>query len=121
MALNTDHFKAKLEAEKEALEAQLSNVASKDPANPSNWEPKPGSRDSSEADENLVADSIEDYEENTAITNALEARYNDIKSGLDKIKHGVYGICQVCKKEIEEDRLEANPAARTCKEHMNTV
>ncbi|MBX4195944.1 TraR/DksA C4-type zinc finger protein [Candidatus Parcubacteria bacterium] len=121
MAIDTEHFKEKLEKEKAELEAQLSQVARKDPNNPSNWEPKPNERDVSSADENTVADGIEEYEENNAITNALEARYKDVMSGLDKIKHGVYGKCQICQKEIEEDRLEANPAARTCKEHINSL
>lgn len=121
MATDVDRFKKKLEKEKAELEAQLSQVASKNPDNLSDWEPKPAERDASTADENTVADSIEDYEENTAITNALEARYKDVLSGLDKIKHNVYGICQICKKEIEGDRLDANPAARTCKEHINSL
>jgi len=121
MAINKDHFKRKLEAEQTELEHQLSQVAIVDPNNPSNWVPKPAERDSSEADENLVADSIEDYEENTAITNSLEARLKDVRSGLDKLKHGVFGKCQICQKDIEEDRLEANPAARTCKEHINSL
>jgi len=34
---------------------------------------------------------------------------------------GNYGICEVCKKKIEMDRLEVNPAARTCKERMDKV
>jgi len=116
--INTEHFKHKLEEEKKGLEEQLSQVARKNPDNLTDWEPIPAEHDSSSADENLVADGIEEYEENTAITNSLEARYKDVLSGLDKIKNGVYGKCQVCGKEIEEDRLEANPAARTCKEHM---
>lgn len=122
MALDLQHFKEKLEKEKEELEAQLAQVARRDPNNPSNWEPLPPSeRDSSQADENVVADGIEEYEENMAITNSLEARLKDVRSGLDKIKHNVYGTCQICKKEIEADRLEANPAARTCKEHINSL
>lgn len=121
MALNIEHFKRKLEKEQERLENELSKVASQDPNNPSNWQPKPSERDSSQADENIVADSIEEYEENAAITNSLEARLKDVRSGLDKIKHNVFGTCQICKKEIEEDRLEANPAARTCKEHINAI
>ena len=44
--------------------------------------------------------------------------YMNKKSGLDKIKHGVYGKCQTCQEEIESERLEANPSARTCKKHM---
>ncbi|MEX2010372.1 MAG: hypothetical protein WD874_01010 [Parcubacteria group bacterium] len=118
MTINTEHFKKLLEKEKGELEEQLSLVARKNPDNPSDWEATPPEKDSSQADENVVADAIADYEDNNAIVNTLESRYNDVKSGLDKIKHGVYGICQVCKKEIECDRLEANPAARTCKEHM---
>jgi RNA polymerase-binding transcription factor DksA len=121
MAINTEHFKEKLEAEQARLEGELSRVARRNPDNPSDWVPMTKDTDSSEPDENLAADAIEEYEENTAIANSLEARLKDVRSGLDKIKHNVFGICQICKKEIEGDRLEANPAARTCKEHMNAA
>lgn len=116
--IDYDHFKKKLEEEKKTLEKELEQVGRKNPDNPSDWEAVPGTRDISQADENTVADAIESYEDNNAIVNTLETRYKDIKSGLDKIAKGVYGTCQVCGKEIEIDRLEANPAARTCKEHM---
>lgn len=119
MPINTEYFRKKLEEEKERLEGELSLIARKDPDSPSDWQALPNEPDVSTADENTVSDGIEEYEENSAIVNTLEARYKDIRSGLDKIKHGVFGTCQVCKKEIESDRLEANPAARTCKEHMN--
>lgn len=122
MTIDYEHFKKKLEAEMALVEKELEKVGRKNPDNPSDWEAMPPTdRDSSQADENTVADSIEDYEDNVAIVKTLEKRYNDIKSGLDKIKHKVYGICQVCKKEIETDRLEANPSARTCKEHMDSA
>jgi RNA polymerase-binding transcription factor DksA len=122
MTIDYDHFKEKLEKEKAMVEKELENVGRVNPDNPSDWEATPPTdRDTSQADENTVADAIEDYEGNVAIVNTLEARYKDIKSGLDKIKHGVYGICQVCKREIETDRLEANPSARTCKEHMDSA
>jgi RNA polymerase-binding transcription factor DksA len=119
MATDTNYFKKKLEEEKTELESELAKVGRKNPDNPSDWEAKPSDTEQSGADENVVADAISEFEDNNAIVNTLEARYKDVKSGLDKIKHGVYGTCQVCKKEIEADRLEANPAARTCKEHMN--
>jgi RNA polymerase-binding transcription factor DksA len=116
--MDTKHFKKKLEEEKADLETRLSEVARKDPDSPKVWQPVAEIQDVSSADENTVADSIESLEDNSAILNTLEARYEDVKSGLDKIKHGNYGKCQVCDKEIELDRLEANPAARTCKEHL---
>ena len=123
MTIDYEHFKKKLEEEKLLLEQEMEKVGRINPDNPSDWEATPtlGDKDTSSADENTVADSIEEYEDNTAIVNTLEKRYNDIKSGLDKIKHGTYGICQVCQKEIEVDRLEANPSARTCKEHIDTA
>ena len=119
MAIDYEHFKKKLEAEKKLLEEEMGKVARRNPDNPSDWEAVPPTdQDSSQADENVVADSIEAYEDNISILNTLETRYNDLKSGLDKIKHGVYGKCQVCNEEIEVERLEANPSARTCKQHM---
>lgn len=120
MVIDYEYFKKKLEAEKALLEKELEKVARRNPDNPSDWEATPPKdRDSSQADENTVADSIEGYEDNVAILNTLEARYQDLKSGLDKIKHGVFGLCQVCNGEIERERLEANPSARTCKKHMS--
>lgn len=118
MNIDYKHFQKRLEEEKKNLEIELEKVGRRNPDTPSDWEAKPTDRDVSQADDNTVADSIEDYEENVAIVNTLEGRYNDIVSALDKIKHKTYGLCQVCDKEIEPDRLEANPAARTCKEHM---
>ena len=120
MTIDFEHFKNKLEEEKKLVEKELEKVGRRNPDNPGDWEATPpvGS-DTSQADENTVADAIEGYEGNLAIVNTREARYRDIKSGLDKIKHGVYGTCQICSKEIETERLEANPSARTCKEHMD--
>lgn len=120
MTLDLEHFKAKLESEMKLLEDEMAKIGRKNPDNPSDWEATPPTeRDTSSADENTVADAIEGYQDNAAIMSTLEKRYNDLRSGLDKIKHGVYGICQVCKKEIETERLEANPSARTCIEHKD--
>jgi RNA polymerase-binding transcription factor DksA len=118
MSIDYKYFEKKLKKEKAELEKQLKSVGRKNPDVPADWEAVPAERDISQADDNIVADGVEEYEENAAILGTLEARYKDVKSGLDKIKHGVYGLCQVCEKQIEQDRLEANPAARTCKEHM---
>lgn len=121
--IDYEHFKQKLEEEKRLLEAEMAKVGRKNPDQKGDWVPTPdlASRDVSTADENTVADSIEEFEDNAAIMQTLETRYNDLKSALDKLKHGVYGTCQVCGKEIESDRLEANPSARTCKEHVNSL
>ena len=74
--------------------------------------------DTSSADLNDVADRTEEYDERRATLATLEGRYNDIRRAIKKIEDGTYGICEMGGEEIEEDRLEANPAARTCKAHM---
>ena len=118
MAIDYAYFKKKLEAEEKLLEEELEKVGRRNPDNLSDWEATPADKDPSQADENTVADGIEDYEENTAIVNTLETRYQDLKSALDKIKQGTYGLCEICKEEIDAERLEANPSAKTCRKHM---
>lgn len=113
-----ENQKAKLQAELDLLEKELSSIGQKNPQNPSDWEATEPDMNVVSADENEVADTIEEYEDNTAILKQLETRFNEVKNALEQIEDGTYGICSVCSKEIELDRLEANPAAQTCKEHM---
>lgn len=119
MAIDYEHFREKLEAEKKLVEQELEKVGRRNPDNLSDWEATPtNDRDTSQADENTVADSIEGYEENVAIVNTLETRYQDVKNALEKLNKGTYGICEVDREEIDVERLEANPSARTCRKHM---
>ncbi|MBX4198083.1 TraR/DksA C4-type zinc finger protein [Candidatus Parcubacteria bacterium] len=86
---------------------------------PDDWQGKPADMDILGSDSNETADRIESYENNTALTNELETRLMEIDAALKKMEEGKFGICEVCGKPIEEDRLSANPAAKTCKAHMN--
>lgn len=70
------------------------------------------------AEPNEAADKIEELDERGEEVVTLSARLADVRRALQSFDEGVYGRCEVCKKEIEEERLEANPAARTCREHM---
>ncbi len=116
--INTKHFEKKLRAELSLVEKELKTVGRKNPANPADWEARPDKMDVIPADSNEVADAIESYEENTGILKQLEIRFNEIKAALDRIGNGTFGLCEVDKKPIEIERLEANPAATTCKAHM---
>lgn len=111
-------FQEKLTTEKTLLEGELKTVGRRNPENLADWQPLPAKMDTSNADENEVADTIEEFEGNTAILKQLEIRYNEVRDALSRIESGTYGICSVCGKPIEEDRLDANPAAKTCKAHM---
>ena len=118
MAIDYKHFGEKLEKEKALLEKELEEVGRRNPDNPSDWEPIAPEGSRIHADDNLAADEIEEYDENMAIVNTLETRYQDLKLALEKIKNKTYGLCEICKEEIDEERLEANPSARTCRKHM---
>jgi RNA polymerase-binding transcription factor DksA len=115
---DTAHRKDRLDAERLKLEDELKTVGRRNPSNPSDWEAVP-SVVGQESDPNDAADLITNYEDNTAILKELEARYNDVVGALARMEDGSYGVCRVCGKEIESDRLEADPAAPTCKEHLN--
>ena len=39
---------------------------------------------------------------------------NKIKEALQRIENGTYGICEVCKREISEERLNARPVTTLC-------
>jgi len=118
--MDTNLFKQKLETELATVERELKSVGVQNPHNPADWEATERQMDvmSAMADPNEAADKQEEYVENRAIVDSLEVRYNNIKRALKKIEDGTYGVCEVSNHPVEEDRLEANPAARTCKEHM---
>ena len=58
------------------------------------------------------------YEGNTALVSELEGRLKEVDLALKKIKENAFGTCEVGGEAIEADRLMANPAARTCKKHI---
>ena len=116
--MDTNAYKTRLEEEKTRLEGELGSIGRKNPANPADWEAVP-SETGQEADPNDAADLIEGFEANTAILKDLEARYQDVLAALSRIENGTYGVCEVSGEAIEAERLDADPAARTCKAHLN--
>jgi RNA polymerase-binding transcription factor DksA len=115
------HFKERLLAEKELLEKELQTVGTQDPSNPADWIPRPPSDEEMGADDNDNADIMEEMGERNAVLGNLEGRLNQVNLALEKIANGNFGICEVTGEAIEIERLEANPAARTCKKHINAV
>ncbi|HTH93579.1 MAG TPA: TraR/DksA C4-type zinc finger protein [Candidatus Paceibacterota bacterium] len=117
--INANHLKERLEAEQKTLGEELSQIARFN-TDTNIWEATPDQDMMGEIDDNDAADRFEDFEERTGMVTTLQARLNDINRALKKIEDGTYGKCEVCNESIEDDRLEANPAARTDKAHMNS-
>jgi DnaK suppressor protein len=118
--MNIDHYKELLLAEQKKLEAELADIGQKNPSNSEDWEATPDEdMDNADPDKNIRADAIEEYANRIGIAAPLEARLTEISAALERIENSAYGVCETCGEKIEEDRLEANPAARTCKAHIN--
>lgn len=115
--IDLNYFKEKLQKEEKDLLEKLGTVGRINPDNKKDWEAIPGEKDDGTADKNDFADSIEEYEENTAILKQLEIELNEVRDALKRIGDGTYGVCEVNGEKISKERLEANPSARTCKEH----
>jgi DnaK suppressor protein len=117
MNLDIQKNKDILEAELKRLEKEILEVAEKE--SDSTWEAVQTETGEDAADRGDVAGSIENYESNFSIASDLEKEIIDIKDALAKIESNTYGKCEICQGEIEIERLEANPEARTCELHMN--
>lgn len=98
------------------LATELSSLGVHDPHNTSDWIATP-SVSASEPDQNDAADMVEELEERESTLAALETRWNDIRRALRKMEDGTFGICEIGGEQIEEERLAANPSARTCIAH----
>ncbi len=107
-----------LEEELQLLTRELESVGRVNPENKNDWEAvaADGNIDKAEVEER--ASEITDFEDRSSVEFALEERSNKIKAALMRISDGTYGACAMCTSLIEEARLEANPAATTCKTHM---
>jgi RNA polymerase-binding transcription factor DksA len=55
-------------------------------------------------------------EKDLSILENVEAELADIEHALSRLNDGTYGTCEVCGRPIDDDRLEAVPAARLCLE-----
>ncbi len=70
--------------------------------------------------DNHPADSGDELflrERDQAITDMQEDMLSDVDRALKAIEDGTYGICEVCGKEIEFERLDIIPETRLCIEH----
>ncbi len=112
-------IKENLEKEKKELLGQLLEIGRLNPET-NEWEAFPEEIDAPESDPNTMADRFEDFESRSSTVKVLEERLNMIDRALKNIRKESFGKCIVCGKEIEADRLKANPAAETCKKHLES-
>lgn len=114
MAINPktlSELKEALLKEKAELEGNISRIAR--PI-------EPGGGDYETTFDNIGTDrednttEVEQYTDNLPVEITLEKKLKEIIDALKKIEEGNYGFCKNCDKEIDLERLKANPSARTC-------
>ncbi|MCA9363603.1 TraR/DksA C4-type zinc finger protein [Candidatus Kaiserbacteria bacterium] len=120
MSIDTAAYKTKLLAMQDELTTELSTVGIHNPEVESDWIAIPEEMNETLPDLNDAADRVEEWDERRALVATLENRYNAIKRALKKIEDGGYGVCELGGETIEEARLAANPAARTCMTHKES-
>jgi RNA polymerase-binding transcription factor DksA len=112
-----NYFQAKLVEEKKLLEDELSALGTKDAQG--DWSAVPEAHTDVDGDDADQAEFIQDFDSKIARLGSLEKKYQQVTNALARIEAGTYGICLKSGALIEEDRLEANPSAETCKAMMN--
>lgn len=110
-------IKEKLEKERDILFEELRDMG-KLSDETGEWEATPEELNSPESDQSDMADRFEDFEARSSMIKTLEPRLNNILRALKGLNRESFGKCEICKRDIEMTRLEANPAARTCKKHL---
>lgn len=110
-------FKRLLLEEQKKLEETLAQFGTRDPQHPENWDPTYPDLNPKETDAEEGADETEQFDANIGIATRLEERLRDITRALERIEKGTYGVCEKDGKEIDEERLRAYPAARSCRNH----
>lgn len=96
---------------------QLKDMGKFDPET-GEWEATPEEISAPQADHNDMADRFEDFEARSSMMKTLEPRLSLVLKALKNLNRESFGKCEVCKKDIEASRINANPAARTCKKHL---
>jgi DnaK suppressor protein len=53
--------------------------------------------------------------------NTISVQRKRVQDALDRLDGGDYGRCEVCGREIDDERLEARPEVSTCREHADAT
>jgi len=111
-----EQLKNSLEKDKTRLEKELDSFAEKNKDVEGDYKAKwPVMGDElDEANLDVEASEIEEFGSRLSIEHALEEELKNINEALVKIEKGGYGICENCKKEMDINRLHANPSAKIC-------
>ena len=59
--------------------------------------------------------------ESEGLARTVDLQRRRVQDALGRLDGGTYGRCEVCGKEIDDERLEARPEVSTCREHADAL
>lgn len=105
------HFKELLEKEKETRTSSLKDnrqgvgISLRDTTSElSSYDNHPGD----------MGNETFEAERNYSFRNREKFLLSEVDAALNKIAEGTYGLCEVCRNEIDKERLEVRPYTRLC-------
>ena len=116
MAIDLDEMKARLEAKRDELQANIAQLTEAHPTPVDSIE----SRQDIQDFEEIAVDALEIEQEQSLLVNE-RALLAQVQRALKRIENGTYGKCVSCGQPIPEERLEAIPWAERdvkCEEQL---
>lgn len=112
MSIDTDRFREALIKQKEQLRATIANHD----IGGSSLTDETGELSGSTADNHLADSASETYERelDEGLEEDATRQLREVEEALGRIEADTYGTCEVCGKEIPEERLEAVPWTKLC-------
>lgn len=105
-------FKTKLQEDLGKLEAELGNIAHRNPKGTGNAFDADFPSHGDKEDENAA--EVAQFSDNLSLESELESALKDVRSALKAIENGTYGKCKYCQQPIDSQRLLARPTSTSC-------
>lgn len=64
-----------------------------------------------------VGTELFDRQVDQSIAGHVEEELAEVEAAFDRLERGEYGRCEVCGRQISDERLEVVPATRFCRDH----
>ena len=112
--MNTQHYKDLLLKEQDRLVEAMQTMGQLGDLVSGHWETHTETSENKELEPDALADKFEEETTNEGVLDTLEERLKEVNDALVRIESGTYGKCSKCGKQIEPEKLEANPATSIC-------
>lgn len=105
---NFEAFRSRLESEQKHLRGDLAQLETSGQPAEVRREGSPFGKREEEATESF------ELEKRLAMEKQIKANLADIEHALSKFEKGTYGLCDICGRPIDPERLEARPQSSLC-------